>query len=42
MGYRDLLAQLAGVRALGVDLGLDRVRDALGRLGDPQKRFAVP
>ena len=41
MPYRDLLAQLAGVRALGVELGLDRVRAALARLGDPQKRFAA-
>ena len=29
------------VRALGVDLGLDRVRLALARLGDPQTRFAA-
>lgn len=39
MSYRDLLARLAGVRALGVDLGLDRMREALARLGDPQKTF---
>jgi dihydrofolate synthase/folylpolyglutamate synthase len=40
-GYRDLLARLDGVRTLGVELGLARVRDALGRLGDPQRRFAA-
>jgi dihydrofolate synthase/folylpolyglutamate synthase len=39
--YADLLARLDGVRALGVDLGLDRVRLALARLGDPQTRFAA-
>jgi dihydrofolate synthase / folylpolyglutamate synthase len=41
MAYADLLARLAGVRALGVELGLDRVRLALARLGDPQARFAA-
>jgi dihydrofolate synthase/folylpolyglutamate synthase len=41
MGYPQLLARLDGVRALGVELGLDRVRLALARLGDPQKRFAA-
>jgi dihydrofolate synthase / folylpolyglutamate synthase len=41
VAYRDLLAQLAGVRALGVELGLDRMRAALARLGDPQRRFAA-
>ena len=40
-GYAGLLARLEGVRALGVDLGLDRVRVALARLGDPQARFAA-
>jgi len=40
-GYADLLARLGDVRALGVDLGLDRVRLALARLGDPQTRFAA-
>jgi dihydrofolate synthase/folylpolyglutamate synthase len=29
------------VRSLGVDLGLGRVRDALARLGEPQRRFAA-
>ena len=29
------------MRTLGVELGLDRVRLALARLGDPQKRFAA-
>ena len=37
MAYADLLARLAGVRALGVDLGLERMREALARLGDPQR-----
>jgi len=41
MAYAELLARLAGVRTLGVDLGLDRVRLALARLGDPQRRFAA-
>src|SRR3954471_4255436 len=41
MPYAELLARLAGVRTLGVELGLDRVRVALGRLGDPQTRFAA-
>jgi dihydrofolate synthase/folylpolyglutamate synthase len=41
MAYADLLARLAGVRALGVELGLDRMRLALARLGDPQTRFAA-
>jgi dihydrofolate synthase/folylpolyglutamate synthase len=39
--YRDLLARLEGVRALGVELGLPRVRRALAALGDPQRRFAA-
>jgi dihydrofolate synthase/folylpolyglutamate synthase len=39
--YADLLARLEGARSLGVELGLERVREALGRLGDPQRRFAA-
>jgi dihydrofolate synthase/folylpolyglutamate synthase len=39
--YAQLLARLAGVRTLGVELGLDRVRLALSRLGDPQARLAA-
>jgi len=39
--YVDLLRRLEGARAAGVELGLERVRAALGRLGDPQKRFAA-
>jgi dihydrofolate synthase / folylpolyglutamate synthase len=39
--YAALLARLEGVRALGVDFGLDRVRAALAQLGDPQRRFAA-
>jgi dihydrofolate synthase / folylpolyglutamate synthase len=39
--YADLLARLEAARALGVELGLARVRDALARLGDPQRRFAA-
>lgn len=38
--YPDLLARLdAAAGTLGVALGLDRVRRALARLGDPQRRF---
>src|SRR6188508_782061 len=39
MAYADVLARLAGVRALGVDLGLGRMRLALDKLGNPQRRF---
>jgi dihydrofolate synthase/folylpolyglutamate synthase len=39
MGYRELLARLAGLGFRGVDLGLERIREALARLGDPQRRF---
>ncbi|HEY4392622.1 MAG TPA: Mur ligase family protein [Polyangia bacterium] len=40
--YADLLARLDGAaQSLGVELGLERVRVALARLGDPQKRFAA-
>jgi dihydrofolate synthase / folylpolyglutamate synthase len=39
MPYADLLARLASVRALGVELGLGRMRQALDKLGDPQRRF---
>jgi dihydrofolate synthase/folylpolyglutamate synthase len=39
VSYRDLLARLASVRALGVDLGLGRMREALAHLGDPQRAF---
>ena len=39
--YSALLARLDGVRALGVELGLDRMVQALARLGDPQARFAA-
>jgi dihydrofolate synthase/folylpolyglutamate synthase len=39
--YADLLARLEGARALGVELGLGRVRRALAALGDPQRRFAA-
>ncbi len=40
--YADLLARLDGAaQSLGVDLGLGRVRTALARLGDPQRRFAA-
>lgn len=35
-GYRHFLAQLESVRTLGVALGLDRIRDALARLGHPE------
>lgn len=36
--YRRFLARLREVRALGVELGLDRVRLALERLGHPERR----
>jgi dihydrofolate synthase/folylpolyglutamate synthase len=39
--YVDLLARLERARALGVELGLPRVRRALAALGDPQRRFAA-
>jgi dihydrofolate synthase/folylpolyglutamate synthase len=40
--YADLLTRLDGAaQSLGVDLGLERVRVALARLGDPQRRFAA-
>jgi dihydrofolate synthase / folylpolyglutamate synthase len=39
--YADLLARLEKARALGVELGLPRVRRALAALGDPQRRFAA-
>jgi dihydrofolate synthase/folylpolyglutamate synthase len=41
MAYAELLARLDGARALGVELGLGRMRLALERLGDPQRRFAA-
>jgi dihydrofolate synthase/folylpolyglutamate synthase len=37
--YVDLLARLESVRALGVDLGLERVRGALAALGEPHRRL---
>jgi dihydrofolate synthase/folylpolyglutamate synthase len=37
--YANLLARLEGARSLGVELGLDRVRQALTLLGEPQRRF---
>ncbi|MES1208831.1 MAG: Mur ligase family protein, partial [Pseudomonadota bacterium] len=38
--YADLLARLdAAAGTLGVEMGLDRVRRALARLGDPQRRY---
>src|SRR5207302_10711772 len=39
--YTDLLARLERARTLGVELGLERMRLALARLGDPQRRFAA-
>jgi dihydrofolate synthase / folylpolyglutamate synthase len=36
--YGKLLARLQGARALGVSFGLDRVRLALQRLGEPHKK----
>src|SRR4051812_49350935 len=37
--YPGLLARLDGLRTLGVDLGLDRVRRALSALGSPERRL---
>ncbi len=38
--YAELLARLElAAGALGVEMGLDRVRRALARLGDPQRRY---
>ncbi|MEA2699074.1 MAG: dihydrofolate synthase / folylpolyglutamate synthase, partial [Myxococcales bacterium] len=37
--YPAFLARLDGLRTLGVDLGLGRVREALQRLGSPERRF---
>jgi dihydrofolate synthase/folylpolyglutamate synthase len=34
--YRGLLARLEGARTLGVSFGLDRIREALARLGHPE------
>jgi dihydrofolate synthase/folylpolyglutamate synthase len=39
--YADLLARLEAARALGVELGLERVRRALTLLGEPQRRFTA-
>ena len=39
--YAGLLARLQAARSLGVELGLGRVREALARVGDPQRRFAA-
>jgi dihydrofolate synthase/folylpolyglutamate synthase len=36
-GYRRLLARLEGARTLGVSFGLDRIREALARLGHPER-----
>ena len=38
--YAELLARLdVAAGTLGVEMGLDRVRRALARLGDPQRRY---
>jgi dihydrofolate synthase/folylpolyglutamate synthase len=37
--YRGLLARLDGLRTLGVDFGLERMVEALGRLGNPERRL---
>lgn len=37
--YQGLLAALAVLQARGVQLGLDRVREALARVGHPEARF---
>jgi len=35
VGYPALLARLDSLRSLGVDFGLERVRQALAALGSP-------
>jgi dihydrofolate synthase/folylpolyglutamate synthase len=40
-GYQRLLARLEGARTLGVSLGLERVREALARLGSPERQFVT-
>jgi dihydrofolate synthase/folylpolyglutamate synthase len=40
--YADLLARLdRAAQEHGVEMGLDRIRRALARLGDPQRRYAA-
>lgn len=39
--YRRLLARLDSARTLGVSLGLERIHDALTRLGSPERTFAA-
>jgi dihydrofolate synthase/folylpolyglutamate synthase len=38
-GYRRLLGRLEASRTLGVAFGLERVREALARLGSPERAF---
>jgi dihydrofolate synthase/folylpolyglutamate synthase len=40
-GYGRLLARLEAARTLGVDFGLDRMRDALARLGSPERAYTT-
>src|SRR6188768_2113718 len=39
--YRRLLARLEGARTLGVSFGLERIREALARLGNPQRAYVT-
>lgn len=39
MDYEALLQELYGLERFGIKLGLDVIRDLLGRLGNPQERF---
>ncbi len=39
--YNDALAWLYGLKPHGIQLGLDRVKEALHRLGDPQQAYRV-
>jgi dihydrofolate synthase/folylpolyglutamate synthase len=39
VGYPALLARLDSLRSLGVDFGLERVRQALAALGSPEQRL---
>jgi dihydrofolate synthase/folylpolyglutamate synthase len=40
-GYLRLLSRLEGARALGVDFGLGRIRQALVLLGSPERRYVT-
>jgi dihydrofolate synthase/folylpolyglutamate synthase len=41
MGYREVLERLFAARRFGVVLGLERVQEALARLGSPERRLGT-